>query len=284
MKIKKYLSIFAKRFRRMGVPLPSETELRIHIRYSKSIEVNEFANTLNSIGSLYSSFVQKNGGSDEMAHAKLYVRSVQEGSIIIFLQELISGTIIPFVDNVNTIVDFVGFIKSVVDYFIHGIGEKPQLSIQDCQNFNNMFALTAGDNNGLTEIGAVNKADNGNIFVNCTFNYTESNGGQNQINKEIERLKSIAPRSEDYHGVLMIIDQMRGDITKDSGNKAQIDAISKRKYPVVFATDELKKQILDIESNPTKKAFYVDASVQTINDKIAAYKILALHDIIDLQE
>lgn len=268
----------------MKVPEPRDTELRIHIKYSKSMEINEFTNSLNSVGSLYSSFVQKHGGSSDMAQAKLYVKSVQEGSIIIILQELISGTIIPFAENVNTIVDFVSFVKSVVNYFIHGKGEKPKLSIQDCQDFNNMFALTAGDNNGLTEIGAINKADNGNIYINCQWNYTESNGGQNQMCKEIERLKSAEPRSDIYTRQLMVIDQMRGDINKDSGNKARIESITKKSLPILFETDELKNQILNTEANPVRKAYFVDVEVQAVNDKLVAYKVLALHDIIDIDD
>lgn len=81
---------------------------------------------------------------------------------------------------------------------------------------------------------------------------------------------------------LMTIYQMRGDMGTDKGNKAVIDAISKNKLAVVFETDELKEQILHSDSNPTKKAFLVDVVVQTVAGKIAAYKVMALHDVIDI--
>ena len=37
------------------------------------------------------------------------------------------------------------------------------------------------------------------------------------------------------------------------------------------------------DSNPTKKAYLVDVVLLTVNGKIAAYKVMALHDVIDLE-
>ena len=71
---------------------------------------------------------------------------------------------------------------------------------------------------------------------------------------------------------------------EDKGNKAIIEEISKNKIPVVFDTDELKNRILNSDSNPVKRAFFVDVEVKTINSRIVAYNVLALHDVIDLDE
>ena len=83
--------------------------------------------------------------------------------------------------------------------------------------------------------------------------------------------------------LLQICIQMRSDMETDKGNMAVIDAISKNKMAVVFETDELKEMILHSDSNPTKKAYLVDVVLLTVNGKIAAYKVMALHDVIDLE-
>lgn len=82
----------------------------------------------------------------------------------------------------------------------------------------------------------------------------------------------------------MIVEQMLRDMTKDTGNKALIESISKKKYPVVFQTDELKRTILNSDSNPVKKAFFVDVEVYTHKNKIVAYKVIELHDVIEIVE
>lgn len=36
--------------------------------------------------------------------------------------------------------------------------------------------------------------------------------------------------------------------------------------------------------NPTKMAFYVDVVVMVANERMAAYKVTALHDVIELED
>jgi len=87
-----------------------------------------------------------------------------------------------------------------------------------------------------------------------------------------------------YERQLMKIFQMRVDMNTNVGNKAIIDTLSTKPLSVVFETDELKRQILSNDDNPTKQAYLVDVVIQTIGGKAAAYKVMALHDIIPLDE
>lgn len=167
--------------------------------------------------------------------------------------------------------------------FTKGVGLKPDLDLNECKNFKDLALVTAGDNNGITTIGAINKGDKSNIYYNCTFNFQEGNSAQNQLEKEIKSIKSVQPVTDMYSRQLMTIYQMRSDMETDKGNMAVIDAISKNKMAVVFETDELKEMILHSDSNPTKKAYLVDVVLLTVNGKIAAYKVMALHDVIDLE-
>ena len=241
-----------------------------HIEHSKPIEISEFVTSLNAIGNLFSLFAKKNGDCKEAAKSKLYVEKIEEGCIDIILCEIASAGILPFIENMNIILEFSSYIK-------------PDLDLNECKNFKDLALVTAGDNNGITTIGAINKGDKSNIYYNCTFNFQEGNSAQNQLEKEIKSIKSVQPVTDMYSRQLMTIYQMRSDMETDKGNMAVIDAISKNKMAVVFETDELKEMILHSDSNPTKKAYLVDVVLLTVNGKIAAYKVMALHDVIDLE-
>lgn len=262
-----------------------DTALLVHIKHTKPIEMNEFVSSLSALNGLYSSYVRKNGGSKEFSQSKLYVEKIEKGSIDIYLCDLVAATIIPFLENANVIMEFAGYVKKVYDYFMKGKGEKPSLDVQECDNFSDILNVVAADQGATMSIGAVNKTNRGNVFNNCTFNFGDSNSAQNQIGREKEIIKSVEPTNEIFSRVLMQIYQLRSDADSNKGNKAIIDEIQRGKHvPVVFESDILKGQILFSDANPTRKAFQVDVKVQTLNGKIVAYKVTALHDIIDLED
>lgn len=57
----------------------------------------------------------------------------------------------------NIILEFSSYIKNVLDFFTKGVGLKPDLDLNECKNFKDLALVTAGDNNGITTIGAINK-------------------------------------------------------------------------------------------------------------------------------
>lgn len=263
---------------------PKDTALLVHIEYSKPIEVNDFVATIGSIRSLYTSFVKKNAECQEMVNAKLYVEKIEKGSIDIHFCELASAALIPFIENTNTILDFAQHIKDVVSFFVSGKGEEPKFSVADLKALHGLFSVTAHDRESSTSIGAINKTKNGNIYNNCTFNYTDSNSAQNQVARREQEIAKPIETEDIRKNQLMTIHQMVGDMSLDKGNKAVIDAISTRKVGLLFEDDEIKHAILHMDGNPTKKAFYVDISLMYANGKLAAYKVMKLHDIIDIED
>lgn len=131
---------------------------------------------------------------------------------------------------------------------------------------------------------AVDKVEGEIVYIGCTFNNNECNGTQNKLKKDIESEKAKEPKEEVYKRVLMTIYQMRSDSSTDKGNKAVIQSISEKKLGLLFDSDELKSKILYSDINPTKMAFYVDVVVMVANERMAAYKVTALHDVIELED
>lgn len=215
--------------------------------------------------------------------ASLSVEKVEKGSMFFYLVDLVGSTFLPFAENFNTIIGFTEYLKKVYDFFIHGKGDNPNLNGNVAQDFHDSLVILANDNKGTMNLDAINKTTN-TIINNYNFTFTEANAGQNQFLKVVETLKNSIPKSEKFIKQIMVIDQHRGDISKDKGNRAKIESICHKALPVVFEEDDIKSQILDSEHNPTKRAYLVDVETQTINGKIAVYKVLALHDTIDLDE
>lgn len=286
MEFDRFVRIFAKNKDMENVEKIEgrDTSLLVHIEYSKPIELQDFVTSMEAIGGLFCDFAAKNGQYREMTQAKLYVEKIENGCIDIFLCEAVSAGLLPFVENINIIFEFASYVKTVAEYYLSRKGSKPSLEMQEAKNFRDMLEVPANDNKGVMTIGAITKGDNTNVFNNCTFNFQGSNSFQNQIEKDIEKMKSAQPSGNVFKRQLMTIYQIRGDMSSNTGNKAVIDAITPKKLNVVFETDELKRKILNSEENPIRKAYLVDVVLMTVEGRQTAYKVTALHDVIDLSD
>lgn len=261
---------------------PKDTALLVKIKHSKPIEVKDFVATINAMGNLFDGFCRANGDSSEARKAKLYVEKIEHGSIEIFLTEAVTALALPFMENMNLIMEFAGHIKDVIYYFTKGLGTKPELSLPELRNYHDVFAVTAGDNKGETQIGAIRIGDTHNVYNNCVFNYQDSNSSQNQIQRTEQELRDELPTETVYRRRLLTIHQMRSDSNTDKGNQGHIDELNKRPLSLVFESDELKNRILYSSENPTLQAYLVDVVVLTTGGRPVAYKVTDLHDIIPL--
>jgi len=73
--------------------------------------------------------------------------------------------------------------------------------------------------------------------------------------------------------------QTRSNIESEKGNKVIIDDIQKGiATNVFFVNEELKKTILKGEENPNNYLYLVDVKIETVSEKIVAYRVLELHE------
>lgn len=257
---------------------PRDTMLRIHISHSKPIDLIEFSETIKSFGNLYSSYVSRKADCDIMTQSKLYVEKVEEGSILFYLCETVATNLIPFVENANTILGFAEYFKNVTEYLSEGKGKDPELTLQNCNDFHNAYNLVAGDVNGTMEVSAVNKNDVAVQFNNCTFNYNISNASQNSLRKKMVEIKAQPVDPHVRCNVVLQLYQIRNS-EKDTGNRAIIEEISEKDYPLTFANQELADKILRSVDNPLNKGYLVDVEIKPYKGGIV-YLVMALHDVI----
>lgn len=261
-----------------------KTSLVVDFKNIQPVELIELTKSLCALNNQFKAFAQKNGCIEEQTDAKLYVSKITKGSIIVELVEYASAALIPvIIENPDLIISFSKYIKEVFDYFIYNKGEKPVLTVSDLKDFSSLVSSTAKDNGSKLEISA---RDNGtNNFYNCVIvNSLESNAMQNRTKMEIESISSVLNNDVVYEKQIMILHQVRKGDKDKKGTKAKIDGLNDNYLNVVFEGG-LKEEMLESTGiNPLKTAYVVDVSIQTVQNKPFAYRVLKLHEMIQLDE
>lgn len=255
--------------------------LNIEIKNHEPLELTELTKSLIALSNQYNLNAEKNGYSQTERNAKLYVKKIESGSVLLDLIEFGSSSVIPFMESTNTIIGFAQFLGDTIQYFLKSKGEKPELSIQDCRDISQIVAPIAKDNSSQLN---VNVTVNGNVTNYVSINSNDSNALQNIMKREIkERLE--LKNGDIIENAIMIFAQTRNQIAGKSGNKAIIDdALPKKAINVIIPDRRLKKQLIRGNENPYNYSYLVDVKIKTANDVITAYEILKLHEKFPIED
>jgi hypothetical protein len=75
-------------------------------------------------------------------------------------------------------------------------------------------------------------------------------------------------------------------VGKRTGEWVQIEAISDKELPLIYASDlaeqHIKHEIAEAEDNVFKKGFSVDVNVETRGGRAVAYRVTNIHQVIEL--
>ena len=258
-----------------------DVRLIIKIENKRPIELFDLTRSLVSLASQFDSYVEKNADSKENREAKLYVKEIKSGSVVLELIEIATIGMIPFIENMNTIIGFAKHCKSAIDYFLKNEGKKPDLSPTDFRELSTILNPVAKDHGSQFNMSTT---INGNVEINFNLSSTETNALQNIFKKEIEQLRLPEQKEEVQSSVLLTWFQARNDTKSTVGNKGVIEEISKKPMNITFENDEIKEMMLHGDLNPFNTAYVVDVKIQTIQEKPAAYKIIRLHESFDIEE
>lgn len=243
----------------LGVKM-QDTELVLHIKNDKPVELVDFTMSMNAFANEY--YAQTNHAS------QLYVKRLESGSIIATLLAT-APQVLPFVNDLNTAIDFINHIKNCVDYLQNKTGHRP--SDETLQNMDKFLEPIAKDSQASININVYGDHNHVNI------DSLQANAMQNQIKRE---LQSNTPEYGIYTHQLLYFKQARAD--NKQGFKGIIESISPKELKVCFTDEHTWKAVT--ENHPFNYAYIVDVDVQTIDGKPKLYKILALHDIVDLDD
>jgi len=262
------------------MPPPEDVRLIIHIENKKPIELMDLTKALVALANQFNDYV-KNTANIPNREAKLYVKEIKTGSVILDLIEIATFGAIPFVENINTVIGFADYLKKGYNYFL-GINTDDvtsDFSIKDSSDFSQILNPIAKDNGSQINISTTINNHNTSVIV---LNSLEANAIQNLIKSEQKQM-SIPEPMGDHSKVVMYFDTAKSNVKADTGNKVLIESISEKSAKVFFDSEELKWKVLKGEENPLTTAYVVDVKVETIKDKIFAYKITALHETFPIE-
>lgn len=249
--------------------------LRIELKNNAPLELNELVKSLSALSSQYESYAAKEGFSEVERSSRLYIREIKSGSVIMDLVELASAGIIPYAENINTIIGFGSYIKVVYDYLSNKTTDKIDIDEKDLKDLSQIISPIANDNGSQYFIHIEN---NGVMSPILYLDSKNAKAIQETIKEEVKE-KSVPQAGDVYYNALMVFYQTRNKVKDTTGDKVIIDDVVPNKaLNVVFANQDIKKDLLQDDANPYHYAWQVDVKVKTVKGKIVAYEVLTVHD------
>lgn len=255
-----------------------DIRLIISIENRQPVELIDLTKSLIAFGSQFNLYASEHGESKIEKEAKLYVKEIRTGSVILELIEYSPIAIIPFMENANTVLGFAKHITAIFKGILkndkEAIANKAEL--KDVNQIVNPIAKDSGSQMNIST------TVNGNLQLHLHISSLEANAVQNIVSKNLLQMKLPQLDDDTKEKVLLSFWQARSDSKSEVGNKGVIDELERKPVNIVFASDELKHKMLYDDINPLKSAYVVDVKVQTVGGKIAAYKIVNMHESFEL--
>lgn len=260
-----------------------DIKLVIEILNKKPVELEDLTKSLVAFANQFENYVSEHGQRKEDREAKLYVKEIRTGSIILELIEFASKTAIPFLENASTIIGFAGHLKDAYNFIMGKYDkEKPiEITNTEYKDLSQIVNPVANDNGSQINISAT---VNNHIENQIIINSLEANALQNIIEKAVQQNKTLALEDDVKRKVLLKWWQTRTDVKAKAGNKGIIDEFSTKPINITFEDEKLNEEMLHGEYNPNEVAYVVDVKLQTVGGKLAAYKVVKFHEVIDLNE
>lgn len=256
------------------------TRLVVEYKNDAPMELLDLAQSMVCIGNQYKEYVTENRQMlpDDV---KLYVREVRKGSTIIELVPMITGALPYVVEHAGTVIEYAKHLKSIYDWY-SGVGkEKPEyISKSILTDSIKIIEPIAKDRAAQFNVGTVQF--NGDIHFHLKLDSALSNASQNAMRRELDMIKS--PVTGVHTQVVMYWAQARNQPNSKIGDKAKIESIYRGSVRVTFANDDIKSKMLFDVPHPFSKGYIVDVAVESIDDKPILYKVLCLHDVIDIDD
>ncbi|MDA0779925.1 MAG: hypothetical protein O2810_03470 [Bacteroidetes bacterium] len=258
-----------------------DIRLILKIENKSPIELLDLTKSLVALANNFDRYSSEKGNTKEDREAKLFVKEIKTGSVIIELIELATASMIPFVENINTVLEFASYFKSAIKFYLNNKGDDPELKPTEFREISTILNPVAKDKGSQFNLST---QINGNVNLNFNLNSNETNAIQNIFEREIKKLNLPQPNEEIEERQILTFYQARSDLQSKVGNKGIIESISRKNLNIVFDTEELKSEMLHSEINPLKTAYLVDIRIETINDKPKFYRVLKLHEYYDIDE
>lgn len=267
---------------------PHEGLLTFKFDNTAPVALDDLTVSLSALAQFYEDYLTASGKAPPEEGVRLYVRDLRTGSIIAVLQAIadqgrllfgehgVIPTITSAFDHADTLAGFLGTLNEVVQFFLGTLDLSEKPTKKEAEQIIKILEPVAKDNASQLNVqfsGTTHIAE-----IHYHYNSQQANAAQNNARRY---LGPEVPTNQILHDEVLVLHQVRGDPKSKAGDRGIIESVSKSPVKLWFASEEIKKAILDSPENPFQKAFIVDSEVKTVDDKPALYKVLAVKDIFD---
>lgn len=255
------------------------------------IELRDFVGAFVGIGNQFElQYAREHGVSK--GTARFFVHEVREGSIVAELVPYFlpatfgAGAVLAGIKHANDLISFVKNIKSGIDFLKKPTGRLPHATKSELGDFLRTVSPVAHDSNGSLSLAVYEDDD---CRVAFKFDTQEAREAEANI---LEQTAEMSQTDDaDHKRVLMVFTRTNvahAKTGKRSGELVEIETLYRSPLPVVYASrlaeERIRHEIADADENVYKKAFDVDVNVEMRGGKPIAYRVVAVHDVIDLPE
>jgi hypothetical protein len=275
--------------------MEGEPHILMKIDTAQPIELGDFVSLFVAVGNQFEKFIAQHH-PEQKGEARFYVKEVRAGCIE---AELIGwfvggtallGGVMTVVEKANELADFVGnYGGRLRKYFAKG-GRDEDAGKSDLTDFNKTVAAIARDPDASLSLKAAYFED-GERQVRAAFEFETPQAREAELQIADHRKELEATSDADRQRVLMVFTRTNvahATTGKRSGELVEIEAIHPRALPIVYAStlaeERIRHEIAEADENVYKKGFDVDVNVEMRGGKPIAYRIVAVHDVIDLPD
>ena len=250
-----------------------EPIITFKLENSKPVDLLDLTGSLAAFGEAYTDYVASAGYDVEPGNVRLFIREIRTGSVI--------AALVSMADQASWVLSHfdaaAGFV-SHFDQILHHFLLLPSVPHEDAPT-----KRDAGQ--AIAVMEPVAKDGGANLFFNVSrdvhvHHYYESRYDSqkaNAIQNSARRfLGEAIPKNEIYQDEILSLFQVRGDASAKVGDRGVIEPISPRPVKLIFASEEVKRQIIDQPENPFQKLFLVDVEAKATEGRVRLYRIFPL--------
>jgi hypothetical protein len=259
--------------------------LSLTLDLHEPVEIEEFAKVFAGLAGMFDDFL-KAEHPEMRGTANLYVREVREGSIIADLVPTIPD-LVGYMDNVLIVLGFGAMFSKRVRGFVTGQWlEKATKSQLD--HVTNTITAVATDPNGSAKLETiVYKEDGESRELIASFTSREARAAVQTIEDQKRSLDN--KEGVDEPRALLLFERSAKSVSgigKRTGEAAVIEKVSTKPLPIIYASDMAQRSIKQAfqDENVFKLGFVVDVNVERRNGRPVAYKVMNLHQVLDLPD
>jgi hypothetical protein len=248
-------------------------KLTFSINTDEPINIKDLANSLVAFSEEYLK-------SSKIKDSSIQVTEVRKGSYIFDVILVVKEHILPMIENAEMTIEFLDKLNKIKKFFL-----SPAETIddylptkKDSENIKNMLQPIYNiTNNGTMTINITN---NNNYDGGFSTTVPEAKAIRDNATKYIKQIDMKQQEEEEinfFSHKLIYFVQTRLN-SKDKGQKAICEEISKNEMATTFANNEIQNEIME---NPYHYAFFVDIKIHRIKGEIKVYEITNMHQKIE---